>query len=72
MTECLTEIIDEFQFKDEKFRIVKINRKNIIDEALIQGLGNELLTYLAKEGEDNYDKELSNSEYHYCLDFSGV
>lgn len=70
MIENLTEIVDEFQFKKEKFRIIKINRKKIVDEILIQNLGNEFLTYLAKEGDDNYNKELSNSSYHYCLDLS--
>ena len=72
MTQKLTEIIDEFQFENENYKIIKINQKKIMDGTLINSLGDKLLTYLSKEEDDKYDKELSDSNSNYCLDFSEV
>lgn len=73
MTNKLTEIIEDFKIGENTFKKIKINQKKIIDEPLlIKNLGNELLTYLSQQGEENYHPDFSDSNAHYCLDFSDV
>lgn len=72
MNPALTEIVNEFQFEDKKFKVVKINQKYILDERLINNLKDELFSYLAKDGDENYKEDISDSDAYYCLDLSGV